>query len=159
MKNIFKLMAMLALVCCLSSCSDDDEPVVPTLDVTPANLNGTWQLAEWNGTTLAEGSYVYIEFTRKDQLFTMYQNLDSFSARKLTGRYDITTDVELGAIIMGAYDYGIGDWGHRYIVSDIYSLKFIEFYDTRRREMCDRIIKDTFMYDLFKAVAIERFAP
>ena len=26
-------------------------------------------------------------------------------------------------------------------------------------EMCNRIIKDTFMYDLFKAVAIERFAP
>lgn len=30
----------------------------------------------------------------------------------------------------------------RYIVSDIYSLKFIEFYDTRRREMCDRIIRE-----------------
>ena len=29
----------------------------------------------------------------------------------------------------------------RYIVSDIYSLKFIEFYDTRRREMCDRIMQ------------------
>ena len=29
----------------------------------------------------------------------------------------------------------------RYIVSDIYSLKFIEFYDTWRREMCDRIMQ------------------
>lgn len=29
----------------------------------------------------------------------------------------------------------------RYIVSDIYSLKFIEFYDTRRREMCDRLMQ------------------
>lgn len=30
----------------------------------------------------------------------------------------------------------------RYIVSDIYSLKFIEFYDTRRRELCNNIIRD-----------------
>ncbi len=29
----------------------------------------------------------------------------------------------------------------RYIVSDIYSLKFIEFYDTRRRELSDRIME------------------
>ena len=30
----------------------------------------------------------------------------------------------------------------RYIVSDIYSLKFIEFYDTSRRELCNSIIRD-----------------
>ena len=30
----------------------------------------------------------------------------------------------------------------RYIVSDIYSLKFIEFYDTTRRELCNSIIRD-----------------
>lgn len=29
----------------------------------------------------------------------------------------------------------------RYIVADIYSLKFIEFYDTQRRELCDRILR------------------
>lgn len=30
----------------------------------------------------------------------------------------------------------------RYIVSDIYSLKFIEFYDTRRRELCNSMLQD-----------------
>lgn len=30
----------------------------------------------------------------------------------------------------------------RYIVTDIYSLKFIEFYDTARREMCNRILEN-----------------
>ena len=30
----------------------------------------------------------------------------------------------------------------RYIVSDIYSLKFIEFYDTRCRDICDEILRD-----------------
>ena len=28
----------------------------------------------------------------------------------------------------------------RYIVSDIYSLRYMEFYDTRRRELCDAIL-------------------
>lgn len=29
----------------------------------------------------------------------------------------------------------------RYIVCDIYSLKYIEFYDTRRRELCDAMLQ------------------
>jgi hypothetical protein len=28
----------------------------------------------------------------------------------------------------------------RYIVSDMYSLRYMEFYDTRRRELCDRFL-------------------
>ena len=56
MKNIFKLTALAVFLCCLVSC-DDDEPIIPTLEVTPANLNGTWELSEWNGTPLAEGTY------------------------------------------------------------------------------------------------------
>lgn len=30
----------------------------------------------------------------------------------------------------------------RYIVGDIYSLKFVEFYDTQRREMCDALLEE-----------------
>jgi len=30
----------------------------------------------------------------------------------------------------------------RYIVTDIYSLKYIEFYDTRRRELCERLMRE-----------------
>ena len=29
----------------------------------------------------------------------------------------------------------------RYIVSDIYSLKFIEFYDTRCQDICDQVLR------------------
>ena len=104
MKKLLKLTLLAAAALCLGACDEDKTYEDPGLEVTPHNISGTWQLAEWNGTTLAEGSYVYIEFTRKDQLFTMHQNLDSFSARKLTGRYDLTTDAELCAISMGAYD-------------------------------------------------------
>ena len=28
----------------------------------------------------------------------------------------------------------------RYVVSDMYSLKYMEFYDTRRRQMCDELL-------------------
>ena len=30
---------------------------------------------------------------------------------------------------------------NRYIVSDIYSLKFVEFYDTRCRDICDEVLR------------------
>lgn len=31
----------------------------------------------------------------------------------------------------------------RYIASDIYSLKYIEFYDTKQREMCERMLRQS----------------
>lgn len=30
----------------------------------------------------------------------------------------------------------------RYIVNDIYSLKYMEFYDVRRRQLCDRLMRE-----------------
>ena len=75
MKNIFNLIALFAFVLCFTSCDDDEKTDIPTLPVTPANLNGTWQLAEWNGQSLAEGTYCYITFNRKEQTFEIYQKL------------------------------------------------------------------------------------
>ena len=98
MKNIFKLTALAVFLCCLISC-DDDEPIIPTLEVTPANLNGTWELSEWNGTPLAEGTYCYITFNRKEQTFEMYQKFDSMYARYITGSFSIKNDPYLGAIL------------------------------------------------------------
>ena len=118
MKNIFKLMALFAFLFCFSSC-DDDEPVIPTLEVTPANLNGTWQLAEWNGQPLAEGTYCYITFNRREQTFEMYQKFDSMYARYITGEFSIKEDPYLGSVISGVYDYGNGDWNNEYIVTDL----------------------------------------
>lgn len=86
MKTIFRFTLLALIVTAFCACDDDKSYVAP-LDVTPNNLAGTWQLAQWNGAPLAQGSYVYIEFIRKDQKYVMYQNLDSFGARKLTGRF------------------------------------------------------------------------
>lgn len=119
MKKLLRgaLYAMFAMA--LISCNDDEEYVVPTLDVTPNNIAGEWRLESWNNAPLAEGSYIYINFERTDRTYTLYQNVDSSSARTLTGRYYISADMELGAIIRGDYDYGAGEWSHRYIVKDL----------------------------------------
>ena len=119
MKNIFKLMALFAFVLCFASCDDDEDTALPTLPVTAANLNGLWQLAEWNGQPLAEGTYCYIKFNRKELTFEMYQKFDSMYARHITGHFSFENDPYLGYIISGEYDFGNGDWNNDYIVTDL----------------------------------------
>ena len=102
------------------ACDDEPEvPVEPQLEVTTNNIAGEWQLAEWKGAQLAEGSYVYLSFDRRERTFVIYQNLDSFSTRELTGSFYIEVDPELGAVIRGSYDYDRGDWAHRYLVKSL----------------------------------------
>ena len=55
MKTLFRIMALFMLLFSFSACEDEDEPV-SSLEVNPANLNGTWRLEEWNGQPLAEGT-------------------------------------------------------------------------------------------------------
>ena len=69
MKNILNLMALFAFVLCCVSCDDDEKAEIPTLPVTAANLNGTWQLAEWNGQPMTEGTYCYIKFNSRELTF------------------------------------------------------------------------------------------
>ena len=77
LKKLFTLLVIALFACGFAACSsDDEEPEEPSLEVTPANLHGTWELAEWNGEPLAEGTYCYIVFNRKDQTFEMYQKFD-----------------------------------------------------------------------------------
>lgn len=120
MKNAFKLMTFFALAFCCISCNNDDEKVeVHKLPVTAANLNGTWQLYEWNGEPMAEGTYCYITFNRKEQTFEIYQKFDSMYARHITGHFILENDPYLGYIISGEYDFGNGDWNNDYIVTDL----------------------------------------
>jgi hypothetical protein len=99
------------------ACDDEPEvPVEPQLEVTANNIAGEWKLSEWKGAPLAEGSYVYLAFDRRERTFTIYQNLDSFSTRKLTGSFYIEIDPVHGAVIRGSYDYDRGDWANRYYV-------------------------------------------
>lgn len=120
MKRFFRIMTIVAIAATLCACSDDEEPVAePQLDVTPNNLAGTWTVSVWNGNSLDEDCYVYLVLTRKDRLMELYQNVDSFSSRYISGVYNVYTDEELGAVIFGNYDHGIGDWSHRYVVREL----------------------------------------
>ena len=120
MKRIFRLFVLAMMVTAVAvSCNDKEDYVEPTLDVTPNNIADCWSLDSWSGGELSEDSYVYIDFVRADKTYTLYQNIDSQYMRAITGHYFIYTDDEKGAIIRGNYDYGNGDWSHRYVVTEL----------------------------------------
>lgn len=89
MRILFRIIPLCMLLLGFVACDDEDEAKVETLEVTPANLNGTWQLVEWNGESLAEGTYCYITFVRRDKTFQMYQKFDSMYARFFSGTFEI----------------------------------------------------------------------
>ena len=120
MKKLIKLTMAVAALLVMFACTDKIE-TPKYLDVTPNNISGSWRLESSCGQALAEGTYVYIDFDRKERSFEMFQNTDSFSTRYITGRYFIYTDAEAGAIIRGDYNYGNGEWAHRYVVSNLTS--------------------------------------
>lgn len=117
---IKKILTIVLALTALVSCSEKEEPVV-YLDVNAHNISGSWKLVEWNGASLKDSTYMYVNFVRNDKTFTIYQNLDSFNnvPHVATGSFYIDTDVELGAIIRGMYDHDSGDWAHRYIVTEL----------------------------------------
>ena len=119
---IKKIIAILFLAVALISCAEKEAPVVEEqLEVNAHNISGSWKLIEWNGSALYETTYMYVNFVRNDRTFTIYQNLDSVNdvPHVATGTFYIETDMELGAVIRGMYDYDSGDWAHRYIVKSL----------------------------------------
>ena len=123
MNKITKI-ALALMTFALISCDNNDmvQPAPELLEVNTNNISGKWELVEWNGSPLADGTYVFIELVRNDKTYTLYQNLDSFAdvPHVITGSYNLMTDPELGAIIRGSYDHDNGDWAHRYIITDLY---------------------------------------
>lgn len=115
------MISVLAAMTLTVSCGKD-KPVVEYLDVTPNNISGEWKLVEWNGSSLNEGTYVYIEFVRKDKEFVIYQNVDSMGdmPHVVTGSFNIDlSDVEAGPVIQGMYDYDGGIWAYDYEVNEL----------------------------------------
>ena len=120
MKKILILLSIIAIA--VVSCEKNpmrEDP--PQLEVNANNISGQWELVEWNGENLTEGTYVYLDIVRNDKTYTMYQNMDSFSnvPHVITGSYRLSTDEELGAIIRGTYDHDSGEWSHRYIIQSL----------------------------------------
>ena len=124
MKKILILLSLISLtaVSCGKIIMTEPEEA-PQLEVNAHNISGQWQLVQWNGEYLAEGTYVYLDIVRNDKTYTMYQNMDSFTnvPHVITGSYALSTDVELGAIIRGIYDHDCGEWSHRYVIKSLTS--------------------------------------
>ena len=122
MKKILILLSIITLsaVSCGKIIMTEPEDA-PQLEVNAHNISGQWELVEWNGEYLAEGTYVYLDIVRNDKTYTMYQNMDSFTnvPHVITGSYHLSTDVELGAIIRGTYDHDSGEWSHRYNIQSL----------------------------------------
>ena len=119
--KLIRIITVIAASLLMLACANKETPAVEYLDVTANNLSGNWKQVEWRGSELVESSYFYMTIVRKDQLFTFYQNVDSMSdmPHVITGRFNIETDQELGAIILGEYDHVGEYWSHRYIVKDL----------------------------------------
>lgn len=116
---LLSIIAMTAVSCGKIIITEPEE--APQLEVNANNISGQWELAEWNGTRLSEGTYVYLDIVRNDKTYIMYQNMDSFGnvPHVITGSYFLSTDVELGAVIRGSYDHDSGEWAHRYIIESL----------------------------------------
>ncbi len=122
MKKILKLTALvLAALFVTTAC--DKGPITEaeeSLPVTITNVIGNWQLAGWQGKPLAEGLYSYITLERKDQKFTLYQNMDPEQSLVTTGRYNIIVDADGKAVIRGLYHYSMGqEWNNRYEITTL----------------------------------------
>lgn len=87
------------------------------IPVSHTAIDGCWQLTKWQGAPLAEGTYLYIEFDRKERRYTMWDNIDSMYATDTTGTYTITEEEDGTYTLSGTYDYGVGDWSNDYVIS------------------------------------------
>lgn len=117
---------MFAAFILLSACSDEVEISEPEyLPVTYANVAGTWQLAEWNGTKTDGKRYCYLVIGRKKDAETgkrsieMYTNIDSDKSRYITSTYELEDIEGLHTIISGLYDHSAGFWNNSYIISEL----------------------------------------
>ena len=112
--NIFMLMLLLVGVSCTPDVIEET-----TLPVNNYNINGTWQLAEWNNAPLAEGTFLYIVLDSKGT-FCIYNNINSMYPVMQTGKFTIEEDWRIGSIISGTYDHELGTWNNEYIITDLY---------------------------------------
>ena len=120
MKNISKILCIAGLLFAIA-CVKEEQVGEPQLEVNRNNISGEWELVEWNGSSLEEGTFFRITLVRNDGTFTIVQNMDAFPEipREITGRYDLATDEVHGTVISGIYDHDSGFWSHDYAITTL----------------------------------------
>ena len=112
--------AILLLVASLSVLSCEKPAPLPeeeTMAVTYNTIDGCWQLTMWQGTAMADDTYLYIAFDGRKHSFEMWDNLNSMYATDKTGTFIITQEEDGTYTLSGSYDYGLGNWNSDYSVT------------------------------------------
>ena len=68
---IKRIIAILLSAAAMISCVEKTEPVEEQLEVNAHNISGSWKLVDWNGSSLNEATYMYVNFVRNDRTFTI----------------------------------------------------------------------------------------
>jgi hypothetical protein len=113
--SLIALFAMLFVGCEKPTPQPTPEPQ-PQPDVTYEAITGAWELTEWNGEGIAEGTYLYITFEGETRRFEMWDNLGSMYVQHKAGSFTIK-DNNGKFTLSGQYDNGVGDWNHNYTVA------------------------------------------
>lgn len=109
------LISLLFLLCACSS--NEEEPAEQPIAVTYATVAGTWQLTQYYGKPLPNGTYLYMVLDRKEHIVQLYSNLNSAYTILREGTYTIDGDDYYGHTISGSYGVLAGDWQHIYNVA------------------------------------------
>ena len=120
MRLLNRLVAALTVVATLLAAGCEKPAPLPnekSMAVTYATLDGSWQLTMWQGTPMAEDTYLYIEFDRREHRYTMWDNIDSMYATDTTGSFSISEEEDGSYTLTGTYDYGMGEWSYAYMVT------------------------------------------
>ena len=118
MRLLQRLVATLIVVATIAGCEKPAPlPTEEKIAVTYAALDGCWQLSMWQGASMAEDTYLYIEFDRREHRYTIWDNIDSMYATDTTGTFAITEEEDGTYTLSGTYDYGVGDWSSDYRVT------------------------------------------
>ena len=118
--RLFRLLLSVTLMLGAISTMSCEKPAPLPSDekvaVTYYNIDGCWELSQLNGRPLQENTYLYIEFSRGDHSYQMWDNFNSMYGVCTTGTFYITEEEDGTYTLSGTYDYGVGDWSNDYRV-------------------------------------------
>ena len=118
--RLFRLLLNVTLMLGAISTMSCEKPAPLPSDehvaVTYYNIDGCWELSQLNGQPLQEDTYLYIEFSRSDRSYQMWDNLNSMYGVCTTGTFYITEEEDGTYTLMGNYDHGAGEWSSNYKV-------------------------------------------
>ncbi len=118
-----RIAIIFAVVMAAISCQKPAEEENVQLPVNYNNVSGTWKLDAYDGNSLDEGVFQYINFERKAvenspfRTFQEYSNIASQYPVKKEGRYLLSETEEGKDVIEGLYPNELSkEWNHKYII-------------------------------------------